>query len=160
MVATLTANPIEVGLWDPNQPGKTRIDWNTDNNNIRGKVFVSINGALPTQVGGGNQGAVTGFINEYGPVELNKTYIFALRRANNNALLAPTVSVTAYDLQQELKKQTAAAILFANQLDPPQAIYGLVVNPGVDTVRISFRTRRPTIPCAASRGAAKRDKSC
>jgi hypothetical protein len=144
MAATLTADPNPVGIWAPPGPGTIHIKWNTDSNN-KGKVYVRINAGEPDQVAGGDDGAVNGEF-DYTNINLDNTYVFILRRVGGNQPVLATVTVTAYDLQEELTNQTLEAILFANQLDPPQAIYGLRVEPGVDTVRVSFRTRLPTIP--------------
>lgn len=148
MPVILTADPPSpVGLWDITVPGKTRIDWSTDSTAIRARLQLSVDGGTPVQVAGGAQGEVTGSYT-YEDVRLGREHLFILRRAGSNAVLA-TLSVRAYDLQQELLAQTVGAILLGNKLDPPQAIHSLVIEPGIDTVRLRFRTRNPTIPHVA-----------
>lgn len=78
-------------------------------------------------------------------MKFGSVYVFTLRRVSNNALLE-ALTVTVFDILEERVKMAVAAIELRNRVDPPQLIYGLLAVPGVDTVDVSFRTRRPTIP--------------
>jgi hypothetical protein len=140
VMATITASLNPVGIWSPSVGATTTISWDTEAA-FTGKVYVSVNGAAETQLPGqAAAGARTGSL----PLKVNipNSYRVALRRVDNNVERA-NVLVTTYDLRTQVidgfLKATPAQLR-------PQAITHVTVKPGVDTVRVSFRTIRPTIP--------------
>lgn len=141
-MAVLTASPNPVGVEGAGQTGTTTVSWNTQSSSP-GRVYLAVDGAAPILFAGGTAGARTG--SKQQSVTHGRTYVFTLRQVSNNALLA-TLTVTVVDLQEERIKATLAALELRDRLDPPQAITGLQAIPGVDTVDLSFRTNRPTIP--------------
>ena len=77
---------------------------------------------------------------DYTKIEHGKTYIFTLRSGSFD--LASTM-VTTFDLRQQMAGGFSQSYVAPAR---PQMITNLVVKPGIDTVRISFRTTLPTIP--------------
>ena len=142
-MASITASPNPVGIYSVNVGAKTTVEWDTQTPQgipqIDGKVSVLVNGTLqPGTLG--NPGP-TGRIDNY-PVNVPNTYTFILRDTATNAEL-DRVEVATYDMRGEIIAG------FANAYVPdlrPQMITNVVVKPGVDTVRISFKTVHPTIP--------------
>lgn len=140
-MATITASPNPVGVYSANVGALTRIEWDTQllSGANAGKVFVSVNGASEDPVPGQSAGRTGNFDHT---VKTPNSYTFILRRADNNAELA-RVTVMTYDLRNELIAGFAAPYVPALR---PQMISNVSVKPGVDTVRITFNTVRPTIP--------------
>lgn len=141
-MATLTASPNPVGVDGPSGSGTTTITWDTRSSNP-GRVYLSVDGAAATLLAGGTAGARTG--SRQLAVSFGHSYALTLRQVANNAVLA-TLTVSVVDLVQQRIEATVAALALRDRLDPPQAITGLQAVPGVDTVDVSFRTNRPTIP--------------
>lgn len=141
-MAILAASPNPVGVNGPGASGTTTVSWNTQSSNP-GRVYLAVDGAAPALFDGGTAGARTGSRQQ--TVTLGSRYVFTLRQVSNNALLA-TLTVTVVDLVEERITATLTALELRDRLDPPQAITGLEAVPGVDTVDVSFRTNRPTIP--------------
>jgi hypothetical protein len=139
-MATITASPDAVGFYATGGQASTIVDWNTGAS-FPGIVFVAIGGLIEKKLAGQQAAGA-----RRGSLPLRVTYpnfyYLSLKRADNLIEIAHTV-VTTFDLRQQLAEDFAAAYL--PQLRP-QMITHLVVKPGVDTVRISFRTTRPTIP--------------
>ena len=136
-MATITASLNPVGIYSANVGKDITIRWATELRE-RGKVSVLVNGTpKPPELGGQSaQGSAT-----YNVTTPN-TYTFVLRRVDNDAELA-RLEVTTYDLRDEIIAGFAGAYLPELR---PQMITHLRVKPGIDTVAISFRTTRPTIP--------------
>ena len=145
-MATITASPDAVGFYATGGQASTIVDWNTGAS-FPGIVFVAVGGLMEKKLAGQQAaGARRGSLPLQ--VTLPNFYYLSLKRADNLIEIAHTV-VTTFDLRQQLAEDFAAAYL--PQLRP-QMITHLVVKPGVDTVRISFRTTRPTIPTTELRG--------
>jgi hypothetical protein len=139
-MATITASPDAVGFYGTGGQATTIVKWDTEGS-FPGIVFVAIGGLIEKKFAGQQAaGARRGTL----PLQVTypNFYYLSLKRADNLREIAHTV-VTTFDLRQQLAEGFAAAYL--PQLRP-QMITHLVVKPGVDTVRISFRTTRPTIP--------------
>lgn len=141
-MATITASPNPVGVYSNAVGASTTVTWDTQLPLLPGgKVFVSINGGAEAQLPGQAAiGARTGTLSY--KVTHPNAYAFVLRRSDNQAELA-RVLVTTYDMRNELIAGFAAPYIPALR---PQMITNVSVKPGVDTVRISFSTVRPTIP--------------
>lgn len=142
-MAAISASPNPVGVYSKTVGATTTLTWDTQLAGIRpnGKVFVSVNNGPETEVPGqAAQGAPTGTISF--SVTIPNTYTFVLRRVATQEELARVV-VTTYDLRNEMIAGFAAPFIPALR---PQMITSVSVKPGVDTVRISFNTVRPTIP--------------
>ncbi len=141
MAVTFTAKPNPVGIWPPATKGTTHIQWDTGNNAINGRVSLVKDGVAQS-----DPAVATGRTGQFDPqIVLGSTYVFTLRGAVNGALLG-TLIVTAEDLQQTMIQQTVASMSLFNRINPAQSIRNLLVSPSVDTVHISFRTVKPTIP--------------
>lgn len=144
----ITANPTAVGVWSTADKGKTTITWSAG---VRAKVFRFVNGANRTQFDGGATGALTG-TKQDADLSLGNTYRYDLQRTNDNVVVA-TVTVTTYDVQQNL---VGAAIPNIDLALFTQEVINLTIAPGIDFVRISFQTTQPTIPlvsCSAPDGS-------
>ena len=84
---------------------------------------------------------------------LGLTYRYELRRANNYAALLASVTVTTHEVQATLAENIVQDLVGLAALPPPpQQIFNLTVTPGIDRVRISFRTTQPTIPQITCKG--------
>jgi hypothetical protein len=142
MAATISANPNPVLFPSPHLgtlPRNTRITWDTGANNIRGRVFLSLNGG-PEEVFDGN--ARRGGSKDRA-VQFGQTLEFRLRQDNPASTLLATVTVTT-----EKTAGLPAVVIDVNNLAGgySQGIYNLTVTPSVDAVTITFRTRQPTEP--------------
>jgi hypothetical protein len=136
-MASISASPNPVGVYSAGGRGSTTITYD-----LRPEL----------QLGGGTLHVSDGVMQEdivlnlpfgaidYAKIEYGKTYTFTLRSGSSD--LASTM-VTTFDLRQQLAAGFSQA--YVPQLRP-QMITNLVVKPGIDTVRISFRTTLPTIP--------------
>ena len=141
MAASITAGPNPVGFWSPSDTGTTTISWNTDAGN--GVVTLSIDGGAETTFDDPGKNKNTKSLST---VKLGHTYVLTLRLKSNNKFL-DAVTVTTEDLEQWLVDHTVDWGTRELGMSPPaQVITDLTVVPGVDTVRISFRTAQPTIP--------------
>ena len=145
---TINASPNPVGVYSAATPATTLISWFTEAA-YSGIVYVIENGVdkgpmAGQQPGGDRRGTDLPF-NE---VRLGSAYRFSLRRANDVNVEIAFVDVTTFDLRTQLATgfgSSSVAQLGGPQI-VPQIITNLVVKPGIDTVRIAFRTTRPTIP--------------
>lgn len=137
-MATITASPNPVGVYSTSVGAKTTILWDTQLAGfVLGTVIVLVNGTDEKEVAGSAPAGTFDY-----QVTTPNSYTFVLRRADNQAELA-RVTVTTYDLRSEMIEGFTAPFVPALR---PQMITNLSVKPGVDTVRISFKTGRPTIP--------------
>ena len=145
---TLTATPNPVGIFrtSTSADSTTTVHWDTEVARP-GFVDVSENGQTPKPLGGGaRSGDVTL------PVTLGSSYRLSLKMdplgGGGQKIEVATTTVATYDIRQQLAAGFSQA--FVPQLGMPsvlpQLITNLIVQPGVDTVRISFRTNLPTIP--------------
>lgn len=148
MPATLTATKNPVGVWGETGTSTTTINWDTGSAQ-RGRVYIMVatppNVPLNETLFAGNPATGDRNGSNVLPVKFGSTYTLILRQANNNAALA-TLVVTVVDAQQQSVAQAAAAAILMQSMNPPQAIYSLSVQAGIDTVRVSFSTVQPTIP--------------
>lgn len=143
MAIKLTAsnNPVYVKA---GATGATTIAWEMDiaAGEAGGSVNLSINGGAPTTFAVIPATAPTG--SKVQTVRLGETYFFTLRRSPDNALLA-SLTVTVIEEDGAIFG-TAVGAPLEYLINPPQRILGLRVEPSVDTVRVSFTTKHPTIP--------------
>jgi hypothetical protein len=142
MAATIKASHNPVSFPSPHLgtlPQHTNITWDTGANNIRGRVFVSLNGG-PEEIFDGNarrQGS------KERAVQFGQNLEFRLRQDNPARTLLATVMVTT-----EKTAGLPAVVIDINNLAGgySQGIYNLTVTPGFEAVIITFRTRQPTAP--------------
>jgi len=136
-MARISATPNPVGVYSANVGALVTIDWDTELIAVNGTLKVLRNGTAEEQVSGQSTGTsgIASFI-----AKTPHTYTVVLLR---NQIELESVLVTTFDLRQQLAAGFAQAYA---PLFRPQMITNLVVKPGVDTVRISFRTTLPTIP--------------
>ncbi len=149
----ITANPAAVGFWSKTDKGKTTITWSSG---VPAKVYKFVDGGNPKQFDGGVNGALRSNPppgREDPELELGLTYRYELRRANNYAVLLASVTVTTHEVQATLAENIVQDLVGLAALPPPpQRIFNLTVTPGIDRVRISFRTTQPTIPQITCKG--------
>lgn len=138
---TLSASPNPVVFYSATAPATTTVRWNTEGR-FSGIVYVSINGGKAEPLPGQGSGAPSGTGLTL-PVSFGSVYRLSLKRADDTSVELASVIVTTSDLRAQIAEGFSQAYL--PQLRP-QMITNLVVTPGVDTVRVSFRTTRPTIP--------------
>lgn len=134
-----TATPSSIGIYGAGS-GTSTIHWETDEG-YNGIVYVRIDNGPEEKLGGSqDRGARRGNL----PLALNLGQVarLSLRRVDNGVEIA-SLQVDTYDVRAELAGGFSQAY-FPNLR--PQLITNLVVTPGVDTVRVRFRTTRPTIP--------------
>ena len=139
-MAILTATPNPIGVYGSGS-GSASVHWDMEQPS-RGIVYFSIDGADEEKLGGPqDQGSRVGDL----PLTLNlgQSCRLSLKDPGDTSVELKSLVVTTYDLRLELAEGFAQAYL--PQLRP-QLITNLVVRPGVDTVFLSFRTTRPTIP--------------
>ena len=74
-------------------------------------------------------------------LRLGSRYRFTLHRKTDNQLLADVTVAT-----RDIVDAFVGWSLFGDKLDPLQIISNVTVVPGVDRVRIAFRTSLPTVP--------------
>src|SRR5262245_33563559 len=139
-MASITATPQKVlfpsphlGAW----PQTTTITWDAGLN-LRGRVFVSINGGAEQIFEG--TAARTGA--KVSPVEYGQTFEFRLRKSTDDSLLASATATTDKTAGLPL----AVVEFNKDVVAQGQAIFNLNVSPGIDSVKITFRTRQPCSP--------------
>ncbi|HET9201195.1 MAG TPA: hypothetical protein VFO84_09530 [Dehalococcoidia bacterium] len=145
MVATIRANPNPVVFPWPRLLGAAMntdtvpIIWDADG--VLGRVYQFINGQEVLFDGDPQTGNLRG--RKATSIELGQALEFRLRQVNAaNTLLASVVVTTAESPILPLAVDQSLSL----QAIRGQAIFGLTVRPGVDSVAISFRTRQPTGP--------------
>ena len=145
---TISASPNPVGIYSANVPTFTNVSWNTESRST-GVVDYTENGGAPIPLGGGAAAGSASL-----EVKLGITYRLSLKTelvAGAGLVEVASAIVTTFDLRQQL------AAGFSQHHVPelrPQLITNLVVQPAVDSVIISFRTRFPTIPTTELRDDA------
>ncbi|MGB7949511.1 MAG: hypothetical protein WCH75_17630 [Candidatus Binatia bacterium] len=142
MPATINAYPSQVLFPSPHLgilPQPTTISWHTGDSNIRGRVFLSLNGGSEEVFDGNARRSGT----KVKYVQFGEVLEFRLRRDDAARTLLATVKVTT-------AKTTGlpAVVLEINEMAGgySQGIHNLTVAPSVDAVTITFRTRQPTNP--------------
>ena len=149
---TISASPNPVGVYAPSTgQATTMVSWNTESA-ANGTVSYSENGGLDQPLGGGMPAG-----DVWLPVNLGSTYRLSLKVPGGVAggggapVEVESAMVTTFDLRAEIAAGFSQA--YVPKLRP-QMITNLVVKPGIDTVRLSFRTTFPTIPTTELRDSA------
>lgn len=147
-MARVTATPNPVGFYGAGGNQIITIEWATEGG-FDGLVYAAKNGLIDELIPGQRQNG-----DRRGTLSFEVTYPYfyyiSLKRRDNNIEIAHT-TVNTFNLQEQLAENFSQA--YIPQLRP-QVITDVVVKPGVDTVRISFRTTRPTIPTTELRTSA------
>ena len=146
MPITASENPI--GVYGAGASGSTMITWSTASATTRGRVYkiFTENGVMSEETvfdGDTDTGELGGSMPL--TLRLGVSCRLQLRRANNNVILA-TLNVTTWDVTELLQIDSARGVGLIDALFPPQEIYDLKVQAGIDTCRIRFKTTQATIP--------------
>ena len=146
----ITANPnrVTTSVWSlKSRP--TTISWDTGSN-VKGKVHLSTApGTSEVFADGGEPGGARSG-SKPKAIELGTNYLFQLKRADNPNVLLATVLVEGREL-------LGLPVGTLKRLPLLQSISNLRVLPGIDSVRIMFRTRQPTIPFIEIKNAITKD---
>lgn len=135
MVAVLSAFPYEAifNYADVvlHRPIDVNVNWDTGDPAVKGRVFRSVDGTTEKALTGAalRQGNTTD------KISLNEVLTLVLRNEANHQELARTSVTTGKDALATY--MTDPNLLF---------IYALQVNPGVETIGISFQTKQPAVP--------------
>jgi hypothetical protein len=136
-------------VYSANVPSTTTVSWDTERL-FEGFVAVSENGGdeypLPGQLAAGQRSGSLPL-----EVKLGITYRLSLKRGGLAGVEVASAFVTTFDLRMQLAEGFSTSYLPHLR---PQLITHLVVKPGIDTVSISFRTTRPSIPTTEIRDAS------
>jgi len=142
----LTAANNPVTVWGAT--GTTTITWNTGDNAVMGRVFLTVteNGIMgPETVFDGNSSNGASAGSKPLAVRLGNAYRLQLRRVNDNAVL-DTLTVTVERIASPVIVDHVSFGDLLDKLKGGQAITDLRVRAGIDTCRVSFKTAQPTIP--------------
>lgn len=160
MAASITANPKSLTVPTWGIPLKTTVSWNTGSPTLKGAVYLTVVDAStnaveisdelfddgagklvpPKPIGSNPAGAVSGSWPQ--AVAAGKTYLFRLKRVDNSAVLQSTT----VDGLEKLGLPAPLVNGLLKRIPFNQGITSLKVVPGVDTVRVRFKTRQPVAP--------------
>jgi hypothetical protein len=136
-----SVNPVLISAWSLIQKKTVQISWSTDSPFL-GYVYLSIDGGPEKIFDGSPSGKVS---NSTPPpsidIEFGKTYDFRLKR---NSMLNPVLATLRLKGEEKLGTTAGLAKVIKEMVPRSQHIFGLHVYPGIDSVRIKFRTRQAT----------------
>jgi hypothetical protein len=137
-----SANPVLISAWSVTQKKTVEITWSTDSPFL-GYVYRSIDGGPEEIFDGRPMGKIS---NSTTPIptqviELGKTYDFRLKR---NSMLNPVLATLRLKGEEKLGTTKGLATVIKELAPRSQHIFGVRVEPGVDSVRFKFRTRQAT----------------
>jgi hypothetical protein len=142
-VLTATPNPVPISIWSFTQQGLTTIAWDTGDPRGLGTLVVAVDGGAfgPVRDGAGNPlaAARAGSVGQH--IALGKKYVFALRDIGG-----ATLASVAVEAKEALGLPGGMIDDIRNRMSLIQGITNLRVFPGVESVRLMFRTRQPTVP--------------
>jgi hypothetical protein len=137
-----SVNPVLISIWSPTQKKTVQITWDTGST-VLGIVHLSKDGLDQGIFDGGPSGRRSNTTTPGVPeieIELGKTYDFQLKAAT---MLAPVLATLRLKGEEKLGTTVVLATKFLQEMLPAsQHIFGLHVFPGIDSVRIKFRTRQ------------------
>ncbi len=149
MAASITANPnpVLISVWSFTQKKTTTITWDTDSAAF-GRVYRSIDGAKEEFFDGTPESPppVSPAMNKrngskFQDIELGKTYDFRLKRVDPQNTVLASVRIRG---EENLGMTSGLLKIVKGRIPASQHIFGLKVFPGIDSVRIRFRTHQAT----------------
>lgn len=141
-IKSTPASPLMVFTPSILETTKAEISWGTGNADLNAGLFVSTDNGPFTRLGApetDNVGAKSGkatLVAHLGDVYVLRLVSFEAKKR--------VLSETIIRTQEQVKLKIIGAI--RSKLLDRQAIYGVHIEPGPESVRVRFRTRRPTIP--------------
>ncbi|MCL4839426.1 MAG: hypothetical protein KJ058_15835, partial [Thermoanaerobaculia bacterium] len=138
-------DPVLISPWRPGGKGSASIGWDTEGAGP-GRVFLSVDGGPHhlwhplDRVSGLEKNADPP---PKLPVELGHSYHLELRRSRFPEVVLASLHVA---VEERLGLPDGLAEEIRNRIPLAQGITRLVVEPGIESVRIRFRTRQPTHP--------------
>jgi len=145
MTADISAspNPVYVSIWTISQQAPTTITWDTGDPAVEGTVWITDDAGTRKFVDRAGKAAVGVTGSARWPIGLGQQVLFALKRTDNPALDLDTVLVVG---REQLGLPVGVIDAIKNRLPLYQGITNLRVFPAIESVRIMFRTRQPTVP--------------
>ena len=138
-------NPVPISMWSMSQQGTTTVSWDVGAGAfVTGSVFVSVDSgpSVPVKDAAGDPvTGVTGSTKQR--VEFGKKYLFQLKKSTDLAVILASVTVET----RELLGVPSSFLDDVRKRGPLlQGITNVRVFPGIESVRIMFRTRQATVP--------------
>ena len=145
MAAVITATPVIVTAFTYSQKGRTTIAWNTGNPFVQGTLEVSIDAGPfnPAKEIGGTPVAkgVSGSTRQN--IAFGRKYVF---RITNPVLSNPVLASVSVESRELLGLPVGVVDEIKNRMPLTQGITNVRVFPAIESVRILFKTRQPTVP--------------
>ena len=145
MAAVITATPVIVTAFTFSQTGRTTIAWNTGNPFVQGTLEVSIDAGPfnPAKEIGGTPVAkgVSGSTRQN--IAFGRKYVF---RITNPVLSNPVLASVSVESRELLGLPVGVVDEIKNRMPLTQGITNVRVFPAIESVRILFKTRQPTVP--------------
>jgi hypothetical protein len=138
-----TPNPVYVSTWSVSQQGPTTIAWDTGDPAVEGTVWITDDGGTRKFVDHTGKAAVGAKGSAPARIGLGKQVLFALKRTDTPALNLDTVLVAG---REQLGLPIGIVDDIRHRMPLVQGITNVRVFPGIESVRIMFRTRQPTTP--------------
>lgn len=147
----LPTNPVPVFMPSVSQSAATTIEWDTQSSSIVARVFMAVNGGPFARFDAADPAPATRRGSKALTVKLEDQYLLELRREGTGQVIANLVVVTreAVALQDMID-------FVKPKIPSRQAINGLRVEPGVESVHVRFRTRQATNPLVTVKHAEDR----
>ncbi len=145
MPADISANPnpVFVSIWTMSQQKPTTITWDTGDPAVEGTVWITDDAGTRKFVDRSGKAAVGVTGSARWPIGLGQQVLFALKRTDNPAIDLDTVLVVG---REQLGLPVGVVDAIKNRLPLYQGITNLRVFPAIESVRIMFKTRQPTVP--------------
>lgn len=138
-----TPNPVYVSTWSVSQQGPTTIAWDTGDPAVEGTVWITDDAGTRKFVDHTGKAAVGAKGSAPARIGLGKQVLFALKRTDAPTLNVDTVLVVG---RERLGLPIGIVDDIRHRMPLFQGITNVRVFPGVESVRIMFRTRQPTTP--------------
>ncbi|MEP7328974.1 MAG: hypothetical protein ABI777_07165 [Betaproteobacteria bacterium] len=138
-----TPNPVDISTWSVSQLAPTTVSWTTGDPAVEGTVWITDDAGTRKFVdhtGAPAVGATGSAPARIGP---GQQVLFALKRTDNPALNLDTVLVVG---REKLGLPSGIIDDIRKRMPLLQGITNVRVFPGIESVRVMFRTRQPTTP--------------
>ena len=153
MTADISAypNPVYVSIWTISQQAPTTITWDTGDPAVEGTVWITDDAGTRKFVDRAGKAAVGVTGSARWPIGLGQQVLFALKPTSDPAVNLDTALVVG---REQLGLPVGVIDAIKNRLPLYQGITNLRVYPGIESVRILFQTRQPTVPFIDLKDAA------
>ncbi len=138
-----TPNPVEISTWSISQLAPTTVSWNTGDPAVEGTVWITDDAGTRKFVDHTGKAAVGASGSAPARLGPGQQALFALKRTDNPALNLDTVLVVG---REKLGLPSGIIDDIRKRMPLVQGITNVRVFPGIESVRIMFRTRQPTTP--------------